>query len=79
MPRQGVFGVVDRQHLPGAQVHGGLRKLIGQRMDVTPVDIVLPVFENRQVDLRKPLPDLHEMISVTTVAADVDFPRGRFQ
>ena len=65
MPRQSVFRMVDRQHLPGSQVGRGLRQLIGQRMYIAPVGIVLPVFENGEVDLREALSDLREMVSVT--------------
>lgn len=79
MPRQSVFRMVDRQHLPGSQVGRGLRQLIGQRMYIAPVGIVLPVFENGEVDLREALSDLREMASVTAVAADIDLPRGGLQ
>ncbi len=79
MPRQSVFRMVDRQHLPGSQVGRGLRQLIGQRMYIAPVGIVLPVFENGEVDLREALSDLREMVSVTAVAADIDLPRGDLQ
>lgn len=41
--------------------------------------LYMPVFENRQVDVREFAADFGEMLPVTAVAAHVDFPRGRLQ
>ncbi|WP_039848109.1 hypothetical protein [Parabacteroides johnsonii] len=37
------------------------RKLFGYRMDIPPVFVVLPVFEDGKVNMREPFADFREM------------------
>lgn len=46
MAGQGILGVVHRDDLAGAQLHGLAAQLVGQGVDVGPAAVVLPVFED---------------------------------
>ena len=78
MHRQGELIVVNREILLRLQVRHRLLQALRRGVDITPVLVILPVFQKRQIDLAKPFADLPEALVVTAVAADIDFSAACF-
>ena len=62
--------------MPRCQIANGLYHLLGHHVNVGPIFIVLPVFDQRPIDGSKALADLFEAVVVTAVARKVDLARG---
>ena len=77
MLRERVFGMVDGDDLLRTEVAANQQKFFGQRVDLRPVRVILPVLQNSEVDAVKLSTDFPKMGTVSAVAADVDPPSGR--
>ena len=79
MLAQAELGMVNRDVAGGIQVFHLLAQILRHRVDLRPVRIVLPVFENPQVDVRELLPDLCVMLAIAAVTANPYSPLGRLK
>ena len=76
--RQGVFVVVNGEHLTRLQVGYCLFQSFRRGVDIPPVVVVLTVFQKGQIHCAEPFADLFEPLVVSAVAAYIDFASAGF-
>ena len=79
----GVFGegelvVVDGEDRFGIEVQDGLFQALGRGVDVSPVGVILTVFENRHINLAELLADTPKPTVIASVTTDVNFATAFF-
>ena len=75
MVREAELGVMDGDEMFSTEVGNGLTKLLGHGVDLAPVDIVLTVLHDGEVDVGKLLPEALEATAVATIAREKDLSR----
>ena len=79
----GVFGegelvMMDGEDGFGLQIQDGVLQTFGSGVNQRPVVVILPVFEQRQIDLSKLFADALETTVIASIAADIDLATAIF-
>ena len=75
MVREAELGVVDGDETFSTEFSNGLAQLLGHGVDLAPVDIVLTVFHDGEVDVAKLLPKALKATAIASIAREKDLSR----
>ena len=75
---KGVLVMMDGEDLPRLQIKDGFFEVFGHGVDISPVGVILSVFQESEVDSAKPFLYLLKTLVIASVAADIDLSASCF-
>ena len=70
--------MVDGEDLLGLEVHDNLFEVFRRGVDIFPIGVVLPVFQQRQINCSEAFVYFREALIVASVTANIDLTTSRF-